>query len=66
MSLDHLNELERRLSAERQRMANASTTGERNYRAVWVKQLEKEVAREREFLGVPDLSDDELLMALGI
>jgi len=70
--LSHLDSLQTRLSHERVRHANAETNGERLWRAVWVAQLEREVAREREFLGlsaatatVDAMSDDELLRELG-
>lgn len=66
----HLHALESRLSHERARLASASTDKERALRQTWVRQLEREVRGEREFLGLappevqPALSDDDLLAAL--
>lgn len=65
----HLNALELRLSHERDRLRAAKSEGEKELRRVWVAQLEKEIAGEREFLGLTepaecDLTDDELLAAL--
>ena len=62
--MEHLDALNLRLSNERIRLANASTKGERDLRAVWVKQLEKEVADEQAFM--PDMSDEALLAELGL
>jgi hypothetical protein len=65
----HLNALELGLSHERARLANAKTDAERALRAVWVNGYEKQVADERKRLGMseahPELSDDDLLEALG-
>lgn len=64
-TLDHLDSLRARLSSERQRLANAGSARERALRAVWVAQLEREIASELDFLGMPaDISDDDLLAAL--
>ena len=65
----HLDYLELRLSNERSRLADAKSDGERELRQVWVSQLEREIAREIEFLGgkaqdLTDISDDELLAEL--
>lgn len=69
METTHLNYLELGLHNERQRLAAAKSEGERQQRQVWVSQLEREVAAERKFLGLPevaaDISDDELLAELG-
>lgn len=72
--MTHLNALQVRLSNERNRLTKAKTKNERELREVWVAQLEKEVAREIEFLKVNaeyikddptiEMSDDELLAAL--
>lgn len=65
--LSHLHALELGLSHERERLARARTPREREMRAVWVAQREKEIACERQFLGLPapvaldDMSDDDLL-----
>ena len=64
----HLNALQVGLSNERVRLANAKTSGEKELRAVWVRQYEKQIADERAFLGLgdelPEMSDDELLAEL--
>lgn len=68
----HLVALEQRLSRERERLKNARSSQEVAQRTVYVQQAEKEVASERDFLGLaqspsPDLdalSDDELLQEL--
>lgn len=71
-TFNHLDALDLSLSNERARMAAAETEGERNLRSVWVRQLEKEVAQERAFLGLPEraenegISDDDLLANLGM
>lgn len=62
----HLDALELNLSNERIRFRSAIGK-EKELRAVWVKQLEKEIAGEKEFLGLTDMdeiSEDELLAAL--
>ena len=48
----HLDALEDGLSRERQRLANARTSRERELRSVWVAQREREIAAERAFLGL--------------
>lgn len=68
--LTHLDALNLRLSHERGYLAAAKTAGERATRTVWISQIEKEIAREMEFLGIGatidcDMSDDELLAELG-
>jgi hypothetical protein len=65
----HLDALNFRLSNERNRLAQAKTAKEREQRQVWVSQIEKEIAREEEFLGkkggpLPEISDDDLLREL--
>lgn len=64
----HLNALNLRLSNERVRLAAAKTQSERELRAVWVAQIEKEIAFEQSHTFsdsvVEDMSDDELLAAL--
>lgn len=62
--MTHLNALQVALSNERSRLANAKTAGERELRAVWVRQLEKEVATEEINFPACELSDDELLAEL--
>lgn len=68
--LSHLNALQVRLSHERGYLTAAKATGERQLRAVWIAQIEKEIASERVFLGISpaaeiEMSDDELLAELG-
>jgi len=66
----HLNALETRLSHERAYLAAAKTEGERKLRRVWIAQLEREIAAEKEFLGIAaepadeEMSLDELHAAL--
>lgn len=67
----HLVAIHERLSREKARLSEAKTTKERELRAVWVKQDERELAAELEFLGMSSdaslstLSDDDLLAELG-
>jgi hypothetical protein len=66
----HLNALEYRAHNERTRLNAATDPREKELRAAWVAQAEKEIDREREHLGLPDLADepemtlDEILEAL--
>jgi hypothetical protein len=64
--MDHLSMLQLRLSNERIRLSQATSKGEIELRKVWVKQLEKEVDGELEFLSVNEMSADELLKELGL
>jgi hypothetical protein len=68
-NFSHLDACELRLSHERVRLANARTASERAIREVWVAQCEREIASVRAMLGLDaapvDLTDDELLAALG-
>lgn len=65
--MDHLSALQLRLSNERIRLNQATNKGEIELRSVWVKQLEKEVQGEFEFLNQHNvMSDDELLKELGL
>lgn len=69
MDTTHLVALEQHLSREKQRLLEAKTAHEKEMRAVWVKQLEKEIEGEKTFLGIkdeplPELSDEELLQEL--
>jgi hypothetical protein len=64
--MGHLSALQLRLSNERLRLSQAINQGEIELRTVWVKQLEKEVAGELEFLSVNEMSADELLKELGL
>ncbi len=66
----HLDALNLRLSHERGYLAAAKTKNEKALRTVWISQIEKEIAGEIAFLGkgneeLPDMSDDDLLAALG-
>lgn len=67
----HLDVLNLRLSHERTRLAAARSENERQLRAAWVAQTEREIADELAFVGkddylqaVADISDDELLAEL--
>ena len=63
MNTEHLDALELGLSHERERFAKDGSA----IRKVWIAQREKEIAREKAFLGISDLppmTDDELLAEL--
>jgi hypothetical protein len=66
----HLSALNVRLANELSRLSRAVKQSEKDMRAVWIKQIEKEIADERAYLGMPpekpvsDMTDDELLAAL--
>lgn len=65
MDTTHLVALETRLSHEKARFAADGS----EIRKVWIAQIEKEISREREFLGIdgelPEMTDDEILAELG-
>jgi len=66
----HLRALEEGLAREVGRLADARTPEDRKLRQVWVDQRRREIAKEREHLGLPPESpvpesDDALLDALG-
>jgi len=52
------------------RLSEASSQGEIYLRTVWIAQLDREIASEIAFIGkkddMPEMSDDELLAALGL
>lgn len=54
----HLNYLEMRAHNERQRLNASRTPKEKELRAVWVAQVEREITHERARLGLPDLADE--------
>ncbi|MBX9716305.1 MAG: hypothetical protein K2X42_06875 [Burkholderiaceae bacterium] len=62
----HLDALRLRLSHERGRLGAARSAAERLQRQTWVAQIEREIAGELEFLGMPPEStapiDDEQLL----
>jgi hypothetical protein len=67
----HLDALQGRLAREQDRLANAKTENEKNFRIREIAACEKEIANEYKFLGIEPLSlddillsDDELLAAL--
>jgi len=71
----HLNAILSRLSNEKSRLSLATNDSERQLRAVFVAQMEKELADERKYLGekypgwsdvneLPEIDDDELLRQL--
>ena len=62
--MKHIDVLNLLLSHERVRLAESKTESEKALRKVWVKQLEKEIEGEQRFTS-NDLSDDDLLSALG-
>lgn len=68
----HLHALDLRLSHEREGLRLAKTASERELRRVWIAGIEKELAHERTFLGLPatspvcDISEEELLRELGL
>ena len=69
MSTDHLNALNLRLWNEKVRLFNAKTVQDKELRAVWVKQIEEEIASELKILGLtekslPEMTDDELFAEL--
>ena len=69
MDVSHLIALQTGLAHERERLANAKSKQERAARSVWVAGYEREIAAEKKFLGleditVADISDDELLAEL--
>lgn len=61
MTNTHLNALQLRLSNERNYLANAKTTAERDLRKVWISQIEKEIGHEEPEV---EMTDDELLAEL--
>lgn len=67
---NHLDALMLRLSHERERLAIASSAGERSLRSVWIAQIEREIASEELVLGINKqaltIDDDALLDALGM
>ena len=67
--LEHLDALYARLSNEKIRLSNAKSPVEIEMRSVWVHQIKKEIAQERELLGLIDdvnidISDDEIFARL--
>jgi hypothetical protein len=65
----HLDALNVRLSHERSYLAEAKTEKEKELRKVWITQIEKEIEREKKFLGIEDIetneiNDDDLLNEL--
>ena len=65
----HLDALELSLSHERERLRLAQHPVEISYREIWVRQYEREIASEREFLSLPPedapLTLDEMIAQLG-
>ena len=67
--MDYLHALQLRLSRQRGYLRVAKADGERQLRAVWISQIEKEIRDQRKFLGLPDeaeleMTDDEILAEL--
>ena len=65
--MTHLSALQHRLSNEQGYLATAKSDGERRLHSVWIAQIQREIAREKVFVGadLPEMSDDELLAELG-
>ena len=68
----HLTALHTRLSHERGSLTLEKTSKGRSLRAVWIGQLEKEIACERILLGladepaIPEMTDEGILAQLGM
>jgi hypothetical protein len=67
--LTHLDALTGRLAREKDRLAEATTEDERNFRSRQIAACEKEISDEYKFLGIEpavtsDLTDDELAREL--
>jgi hypothetical protein len=69
MDITHLTALQTRLANETDYLAKAKNKAERELRKVWIAQIEKEIACEKQHLGLKDvstdLSNDELMRELG-
>lgn len=70
-STSHLDALRVRLSHERDRFNRARSVRERETRAVWIAQIEKEIACEEKFLGTAgheasDMSAEALFAELAL
>jgi len=61
--LSHLDALTQRLGREEERLANAKTENERNFRIREIAACKKEIAQEYKFLGIAPLSLNEILMS---
>lgn len=71
MNTTHLTALIARLANERQALARATKQGEIELRTVWVRQCEKEINGEEDFLGMeltdwnePEMSIEDLMAEL--
>jgi hypothetical protein len=68
----HLYAIRERIVREIGRIDNAKTPRERELRAVWLAQAEREEAREMDFLGMQphapmeSMTDDDILRELGL
>lgn len=69
----HLDAINQRLARETARLDAATNENERVFRQLQISQAKKELASEKKFLGIPELSleeimmsDDELLSELGV
>lgn len=64
----HLMALQTRLSNEKDYLAASKNKGERQLRAIWIAQIEREITAEMAHLGMDsetlELSDSELLREL--
>jgi hypothetical protein len=61
--MDHLSALELRLSNERIRFNSSKSKKEKEMRAVWIKQIEKEIEGEKKFSGSAEQMSEEELFA---
>lgn len=67
MNTSHLDSLEIRLHNEEQRLVNATSNSERQWRKIWVEGIKREIKGERKFLGldqIDKLTDEQLLSEL--
>jgi len=59
----HLNALQGRLAREQDRLANAKTENDKNFRLREIAACQKEIAAEYKFLGIEPVSIDDILMS---
>lgn len=63
MDLSHLKAIDQRLNLHREYLASEKTDQARAWRQQQIAMIEKERASELKFLGIPDLSLDDILMS---
>lgn len=59
----HLDALQGRLAREQDRLANAKTENEKNFRIREIAACQIEIASEYKFLGIEPLSLEEIMMS---